>query len=324
MQDEIIIDTSNKFNFNLSKRNIIIATIVLLVLILIIPIFFTVQTEEVAVIQRFGKFVRIAEPGLNVRIPWGIETIKKVKVRSVFKEEFGFRTISSGITAKYSNKTYDDESLMLTGDLNIASVEWIVQYQIKDPVAFLFNLRNVQGTIRNLSEASMRQIVGDRSIDEVIILNRQEIAFEVHELLQKQLDYYDTGILVKTINLQNVVPPEPVQPAFNDVNSAMQEEEKIVNQARQEYNRIIPQARGQARQAIEEAHGYAVNRVNQAQGDADKFNSIYEQYRRATNVTKQRMYLETMEQILPKVEKIYIIDQDNKGILPFLDMGKGR
>jgi membrane protease subunit HflK len=322
INEEIIVDYRNKLNSYSWKKKLTFICIVLGI-IFIIPFFYTVQAEEVAVIQRFGKFVRIASPGLNFRIPWGIETIKKVKVRTIFKEEFGFRTLSSGLSARYSQNSFDDESLMLTGDLNMASVEWIVQFQIKDPVAYLFNLQDVRNTIRNLAEASMRQVVGDRSIDEVIILNRQEIAFEVQEILQKQLDKYATGIVIRTINLQNVVPPQAVQPAFNEVNSAMQEEERIVNEARQEYNKIIPQARGIARQTIEEAHGYAINRVNQAQGDADRFNAIYAQYRRATNVTRQRMYLETMEEILPKVEKIYVIDQDNKGLIPFVDFSKG-
>ena len=213
---------------------------------------------------------------------------------------------------------------MLTGDLNIASVEWIVQYQIKDPVAYLFNVRNVTETIRNLSEATMRQIVGDRSIDEVIILSRQEIASEVHQLLQQLLDRYETGIAIRTVNLQNVVPPEIVQPAFNEVNSAMQEEERIVNEALQEYNRIIPQARGIARRTVEQANGYAINRVNQAQGDAQKFISVHENYRRAQNVTKQRMYLETMEDVLKKVDKVYIVDEEHKSLLPLLDLGSGR
>jgi len=324
MDEEIIIDGGNRYQINIPRKTLIRILIIIAALIFIVPFFFTVQPDELAVIQRFGKHVRTVEPGLNFRIPWGIETVTKVKVRTVFKEEFGFRTISSGVNARYSPRAFDDESLMLTGDLNIANVEWIVQYQIKDPVAYLFNVRNVEETIRNLSEASMRQIVGDRSVDEVIILNRQEIAFEVHELLQKQLDKYNTGIVIRTINLQNVVPPESVQPAFNDVNSAMQEEERIVNEARQEYNRIIPQARGKARQTVEEAHGYAINRVNQARGDAEKFISIYQNYRTATAVTRQRMYLETMEDIINKVEKVYIIDESQKSILPFMNMGQGR
>jgi len=323
MDEEIIIEMGKYRGHVPTKRTIKYIIIGVLVLIFLVQLFFTIQPEELGVIQRFGKHVRTVEPGLNFKIPFGIETLTKVKVLTVFKEEFGFRTLSSGVNARYSPRSFEDESLMLTGDLNIASVEWIVQYQIKDPVAYLFNVRNVSTTIRNLSESAMRQIVGDRSVDEVIILSRQEIAIEVHELLQQQLDKYETGISVKTVNLQNVVPPEVVQPAFNDVNSAMQEEERIVNEARQEYNRIIPSARGKARQTIEEANGYAINRVNQAKGDADKFISIYRTYANARNVTRQRMYLETMEEIMNTVEKVYIIDENQKNIIPFLEMGRG-
>jgi len=321
--DDNIIDIGGYRTRYPSKKTIKYIIIGIIALIILVQLFFTIQPEELGVIQRFGKHVRTVEPGLNFKIPFGIETLTKVKVLTVFKEEFGFRTLSSGVNARYSPRSFEEESLMLTGDLNIASVEWIVQYQIKDPVAYLFRVRNVKETIRNLSESAMRQIVGDRSIDEVIILSRQEIAFAMQELLQQQLDKYETGISVKTVNLQNVVPPEVVQPAFNDVNSAMQEEERIVNEARQEYNRIIPSARGKARQTIEEANGYAINRVNQARGDADKFTSIYRTYANARNVTRQRMYLETMEEIMNTVEKVYIIDENQKNIIPFLEMGRG-
>ncbi|MCL1826970.1 MAG: FtsH protease activity modulator HflK [Candidatus Cloacimonetes bacterium] len=324
MKEDVIEDFTKNLNLGNKKNHIKLVIIIALLLIFILPFFFTVDPEEMAVVQCFGKHVRTVEPGLNIRIPWGVEKVTKVKVKTVFKEEFGFRTLSPGVSARYSTRSYDEESLMLTGDLNIASVEWIVQYQIKDPVAYLFNVRNVTETIRNLSEATMRQIVGDRSIDEVIILNRQEIAYEVHELLQKLLDKYETGIAIKTVNLQNVVPPEIVQPAFNEVNSAMQEEERIVNEALQEYNRVIPQARGQARKTVELANGYAINRVNQAQGDAAKFISVYENYRKATAVTKQRMYLESMEEVLKKVDKVYIVDEKQQSLLPLLELGKGR
>jgi len=319
MEDEVVVEFPGRRT--VSKNQLKRTLIIIIAIIILWQIFFTIQPEELGVIQRFGKQVRTAEPGLNFKMPLGIEKVTKVKVLTVFKEEFGFRTLTSGVSARYSSQSFDEESLMLTGDLNIASVEWIVQYQIKDPVAYLFNVRSVSTTIRNLSEAAMQQIVGDRSIDEVIILNRQEIALQVQDLLQRQLDMYETGISVKTINLQNVVPPELVQPAFNDVNSAMQEEERIVNEARQEYNRIIPQARGKARQAIEEAHGYAINRVNEAKGDAEKFIAVYNNYRNARAVTRQRLYLETMEEIMNTVEKVYIIDENQRNMIPFLEMG---
>ena len=325
-KDDVVVDGNNRY-YDLSslpmKKIKQIALIVVGVLFLL-TCFFTIDPDEMGVVQRFGRHVRTVEPGLNMRLPFGIERVTKVRVKTVFREEFGFRTLQQGVSARYATRSFDEESLMLTGDLNIASLEWIVQYQINDPVAFLFNVRNVRETIRNLSEATMRQIVGDRSIDEVIILSRQEIAWEAHQLLQALLEKYETGINIRTINLQNVVPPVAVQPAFNEVNSAMQEEERIVNEAHQEYNRIIPQARGVALQTVEQAHGYAINRVNQASGDAQRFTSVWEQYRLARNVTRQRMYLETMEQVLTNVERIYIVDEDQRSVIPFLDMGRGR
>jgi len=325
--EEVVVDGNNPYSYdlkNLPIRKIKINAFVVVGLLFVLTCFFTIDPDEMGVIQRFGRHVRTVEPGLNMRLPFGIERVTKVRVKTVFREEFGFRTLQQGISARYAARSFDEESLMLTGDLNIASLEWIVQYQIQDPVAFLFNVRNVRETIRNLSEATMRQIVGDRSIDEVIILGRQEIAWESMLLLQALLDKYNTGIVIRTINLQNVVPPVAVQPAFNEVNSAMQEEERIVNEAHQEYNRIIPQARGIALQTVEQAHGYAVNRVNSARGDAGRFIAMHDQYRLARNVTRQRMYLETMEQVLQNVERIYIVDEDQRSVIPFLDMGRGR
>jgi membrane protease subunit HflK len=282
-----------------------------------------VDPEEVGVIQRFGKYLKTTEPGLHFKIPFGVDMLTKVPVRKVMKEEFGFRTLKAGVKTQYSRRDYSIESLMLTGDLNIADVEWIVQYRIKDPVKFLFKIRNVEETIRDVSEAVMREVVGDRSVDEVIVLSRKEIADEVNLLLQKQLNRYNAGIEIVTINLQNVNPPDKVKPAFNEVNSAKQEKEKIVNEAWQKYNQIIPEARGKAKRTIEEAEGYAVDRVNRAKGDAERFNQVYAQYKKAKDVTKKRLYLETMEKILPEIEKIYIVDDKQKGILPLLNLDKG-
>ncbi len=297
--------------------------IILAIIIFILTGLYTINPEEVGVIQRFGKYIDTTEPGLHFKIPFGVDRLTKVKVKHVYKEEFGFRTLQSGVQTKYSARSYDYESIMLTGDLNIADVEWIVQYRIKDPVKFLFNIRNVVETIRDLSESVTRQIVGDRSGDEVIVLSRKEIADEIQILLQQKLDDYEAGIGIYTINLQNVNPPERVKPAFNDVNSAKQEKERILNEAWQQYNKIIPEAKGKAKRTIEEAEGYAVNRVNRAEGDADRFIKMYNQYKKAKSITKKRLYLETMQKILPKVEKIFIIDEDQAGILPLLNLDKG-
>jgi membrane protease subunit HflK len=308
---------------DISPKKILTGVIILAVIIIIFTGFYTVDPEEVGVIQRFGKYVNTTEPGLHFKIPFGVDKLTKVKVKHVFKEEFGFRTLRSGIKTKYSTRSYDNESLMLTGDLNIADVEWIVQYRIKDPYKYLFKIRNVVETIRDLSESVTRQIVGDRSVDEVIVLSRKEIADEVQLLLQEKLNEYGAGIEIYTINLQNVNPPERVKPAFNDVNSAKQEKERIVNEAWQNYNRVIPEAEGKAKRTIEEAEGYAVNRVNRANGDASRFIDMYNQYKKAKVITKKRLYLETMQKILPNVEKIYIIDEDQKGVLPLLNLDKG-
>ncbi|RLC50389.1 MAG: FtsH protease activity modulator HflK [Candidatus Cloacimonadota bacterium] len=319
--EEIKIKTSKIPNF--PKKKILYILLIAAILVFIFTGLYTVDPEEVGVIQRFGKYLKTTEPGLHFKIPFGVDMLTKVPVRKVMKEEFGFRTLKAGVKTQYSRRDYSIESLMLTGDLNIADVEWIVQYRIKDPVKFLFKIRNVEETIRDVSEAVMREVVGDRSVDEVIVLSRKEIADEVNLLLQKQLNRYNAGIEIVTINLQNVNPPDKVKPAFNEVNSAKQEKEKIVNEAWQKYNQIIPEARGKAKRTIEEAEGYAVDRVNRAKGDAERFNQVYTQYKKAKDVTKKRLYLETMEKILPEIEKIYIVDDKQKGILPLLNLDKG-
>jgi len=306
-----------------SKKKIGTFVIIAAVVIFIITGLYTVNPEEVGVIQRFGKYVHTTEPGLHFKIPFGVDVLTKVKVKHVYKEEFGFRTLKSGVQTKYSTRNYDQESVMLTGDLNIADVEWIVQYRIKDPVKYLFRIRNITETIRDLSESVTREVVGNRSGDEVIVLSRKEIADIIQVELQKTLDAYDSGIEIYTINLQNVNPPERVKPAFNNVNSSKQEKERIVNEAWQKYNQIIPEARGKALRTVEEAEGYAINRVNRATGDAEKFIKIYNQYKNAKSVTKKRLYLETMQKVLPKMEKVYIVDDDQKGVLPLLNLDKG-
>jgi len=277
----------------------------------------------VGVIQRFGKYINTTQPGLHFKIPFGIDVLTKVKVKQVYKEEFGFRTVQAGVKTRYSSKSYDDEAIMLTGDLNIADVEWIVQYRIKDPVKFLFKVRNVQETLRDVSESVVRKFVGDRSVDEVIVLSRKEIADLAMVEMQNQIATYETGIEIVTLNLQNVNPPEPVRPAFNNVNSAKQEKEKIINQAWEKYNEVIPEARGKAKRIIVEAEGYAIERVNRANGDAQRFIDMYKSYKVSKNITKKRMYLETMQKVLPKVERTFIVDENQSGILPLLNLDKG-
>lgn len=287
---------------------------------LLFSTFYTVGADEVGVIQRFGRYMRTTDPGLHLKLPFGIETKRKVKVQRVFKEEFGFRTTEAGINTRYSEEDFTGESLMLTGDLNSAVVDWIVQYRVKDPVKYLFHVRNVVETLRDASESVMREVVGDHSVDEVIVLSRQDIEVLAQQSTQSLLDEFETGIDIVTIKLQDVNPPESVQPAFNEVNEARQEKERIINEALEAYNKVVPQAKGQAEQTIRLAEGYAVNRVNRAKGDAENFLAVWAAYNKAEDVTRRRLYLETLLEILPKLENIYMIDEQQKGLIPLLQL----
>ncbi len=291
--------------------------------ILLFSSYFTVDTEEVGVVLRLGKFVRTVDPGLNFKLPFGIEKVYKVPVERQLKLEFGFRTAAPGIRTEYSSRKYQEESLMLTGDLNAAEVEWIVQYRIKDPYKFLFRVRNAVGTFRDINEAVMREVVGDRTVDEVLTVGRQEIASTVAMKVQKLCDQYETGIKVEQVVLQDVNPPEPVKPAFNEVNEAQQEREKLINQALSEYNKVIPRARGEAERTIEKARGYALERVNNARGEASKFNAVFKEYMKAKEVTRQRIYLETMNDVMKQVGRKLITDEEATGILPLFRLEKG-
>ncbi|UCG66007.1 MAG: FtsH protease activity modulator HflK, partial [Deltaproteobacteria bacterium] len=295
---------------------------IVIILILISSSIYTIGVNEVGVIQRFGRYVRTTSPGLNFKLPWGIERLTKVKVRLVYKEEFGLRTIRPGIRTQYARSTaYLNESLMLTGDLNVAVVPWIVQYRIKDPYNYLFKVRNVNSTLRDLAEATMRLVVGDRSINEVIS-KREEIADQAQVLLQKELDEAETGLNVVTIEMKKTNVPEPVQPSFNEVNQATQEKERMIYQAREEYNKAIPAARGNAEKTIKAAEGYALDRVNRSKGDAARFLALYAEYSKAKDVTRRRIYLETLKDIFPRLGSKYIIDAEQKNVLPLLNLGR--
>jgi len=283
---------------------------------------YSVGPDEVGVIRRFGKYARTTNPGLHIKMPF-VEKVNKVKVKYIFKEEFGFRTTRPGIVSQYSVGEYFDESLMLTGDLNVLVVEWIVQFKIKDPVKLLFNVRNPLRTIRNISEAVMRQIVGDNTVNEVLTVRRVEVNQEVQDKLQEILDSYDSGVQIVTVKLQDVNPPDEVKPSFNEVNEAKQEKEKVMNQAWEKYNKIIPKARGEAEKTIRESEGYALNRVNMAKGDAAKFIATWEAYKNSKDVTRKRLYLEAMSEILPKAGKKFILDPEQSGILPLLNLNEG-
>jgi len=302
--------------------------ILLIVLALVaFSMFYTIEPEEIGVVLRLGKFTRSTEPGLHMKLPLGIEKVVKVPVQRQLKEEFGFQTVSSSsrtqTRSQYSDRGRETESNMLTGDLNAAVVEWVVQYRIVEPYQYLFRVRNVRKTFRDMTEAVMRRTIGDRTVNEVLTVGRQEIADLVHQDLQKLCDQYENGVKVEQVVLQDVNPPDAVKPSFNEVNEAQQEREKLINQAQSEYNKVIPRARGEALQTINEAEGYALNRVNTAKGDAARFVAIFNEYQRAPQVTKKRIYLETMNRVLPQVSKKIIVDDQLKGIIPLLNLEPG-
>lgn len=296
---------------------IIIAVVI--VGVLLVTSMFQVETEEVAVITRFGKYLRTEEPGLHFKVPF-IEQVYKVPVERQQKLEFGFRTEKAGIRSQYSQADFKDESLMLTGDLNLADVEWVVQYRIKDPFKYLFKVRDPETTLRDISEASMRQIVGDRTVNEVLTVGRTEISSKLEELIQNICNEYSLGIEIDQVVLQDVNPPDPVKAAFNAVNEAQQEKETLINKAKSEYNKVIPKASGQAKETIQQAEGYATERVNNAYGEVARFEAIYKEYVKAPEVTKQRIYLETMSEVLPKLGSKIITDEDANNVLPLLQM----
>lgn len=295
---------------------------IIIILIILSSSIYTIGVNEVGVIQRFGKYIRTTSPGLNFKLPRGIEKLTKVKVRLVYKEEFGLRTIRAGVRTQYARPTaYLNESLMLTGDLNVAVVPWIVQYRIKDSYQYLFKVRNVIPTLRDLSEATMRLVVGDRSINEVIS-KRGEIADQAKVLLQKELDEAETGLNIVTIEMKKTNVPEPVQSSFNEVNQATQEKERMIYQAREEYNKAIPAAKGNAEKTVKSAEGYALERINRAKGDASRFLALYAEYSKAKDVTRRRIYLETLKDLFPRLGSKFIIDAEQKNVLPLLNLGK--
>ena len=297
--------------------------LVLLGILIIWSAVFTIAPEEVGVVLTFGKYTRLAEPGLQFKWPRPIQTVTKVPVQVQLKEEFGFRTLQAGKRTQYARGAATGESLMLTGDLNVAVVEWTAQFRVNDPYKYLFKVRNVHPeTFRDMNEAVMREVIGDRSVSEVLTIGRQEIASEAEIKLQELCDQYDTGLKVDQIVLQDVNPPDQVKDAFNEVNMAQQEKEQMINQARTEYNRVIPRASGEAEQTIQQAEGYATDRVNRSRGDAELFKSLLASYRRSPEVTRRRIYLETMNAVYPKVKQKIVLDKDLEGVLPLLLLGQ--
>jgi len=297
-----------------------------LLLLLAWSSWFTVQPEETAVVQRFGAVVRTVGPGLHFKLPYGVETVWLVPTARVLKEEFGFRSLATapGRRTQYTDsKQFKGESLMLSGDLNVLDVQWIVQYRIEDPVRYLFQIRDTPQTIRDLAEAVMRRVVGNRLGSDVLTVGRVAASTEVKEEMQKILTEYGAGIRLVTVELQDVTPPDPVKPAFNEVNEARQDRERTINQAQEQANREIPKARGEAARTVTEAEGYALERVNRAKGEATRFQAILDDYLRAPEVTRRRLYLEAMGALLPEAKALYIVDADQKALVPWLPLEPG-
>ena len=316
-----IIDVGKKKFSDFSKW-LPVAIVVLLILLGLRGLIYSIGPDEVGVIQRFGKFIGLSSPGLHAKIPFGVDRVTPIKVEKVFKEEYGFKTIEAGARTRYSSGDYRDQSLMLTGDLNILDVRWIVQFKIKDPVKLLFATRRPEDNIRDISEVVMRRFVGNYSVDEVLTTKREEIDDLAQQEIQRILDIYNVGVHVITVKLLDVNPPETVKSAFNEVNEAKQEKEKMINQAWEAYNKVVPKARGTAEKTIREAEGYALDKINRAKGESERFLATLEEYKKSPEITRKRIYLETLADVLPKAKEKYIIYSKQTSILPLLDINK--
>jgi membrane protease subunit HflK len=300
----------------------LIVVLIILAIILVYTAVYTIPTGHRGVVLRFGRYYGMVMPGLHFKIPFGVDTVYKVHTDKVDTETFGFRTIRPGIRTQYEKGPFmERESLMLTGDLNVIDVEWIVQFRREDPRKFLFNIRDPVMALRDISESVNRRIVGNWSFD-YVLANREELNKMAQEELQNVLDEYESGINIVNVRLQNVVPPDPVKGAFNEVNEAQQEKERLINQAQETYNREIPKAKGEAERTINGARGYALERVNRAKGDVARFVAVLKEYRNAKEVTKRRLYLEAFQTILPNAKEITIIDSEQKTILPLLQLNQ--
>ncbi len=296
--------------------------VLILLLSMVNSLYYTIRPSERGVVLRFGKFLKSTDPGLNFKLPL-VDEVVKVDIEAVRKEEFGFRTTVAAQRSTFEKTGYNAESLMLTADKNVIDVEWIVQYKVRDPFAFIFKVENVKQAVRDVSETVMRRIVGNMDFD-YVLSNRDLLAAASAREIQTALDRYESGVDIVTVQLQDVNPPDPVKPAFNEVNEADQDMKRLVNEAEEAYNRVIPKARGDAKRIVEEARGYAIERVNESRGNASRFVAVLKEYQAAKDVTRMRMYLETMEEILPNVEEIYVMDRNGGGVLPLLDLRSER
>jgi membrane protease subunit HflK len=298
---------------------------VILVLVIVLYLasgIFVVAPDEQGVIRRFGKFVRIESSGLNYHLPYPIETVVTPAVTQVKRIEIGFRSIINDQSIRYQE--IPDEALMLTGDENIVSADSIVQYKIKDPVSYLFNIILPEETVKNAAEATLRQVIGERKIDEALTVGKYEIQEETKKLLQDLLDSYKSGIFIVAVQLQDVNPPKEVQEAFKDVASAKEDKSKYINQAQGYENDLIPKARGEAVKITKEAEGYKIERIKKAEGETEKFNKILTEYKKGQYVTQSRLYVETMEEIFPNVNKIIVNLKENQSLINLLPLGDAK
>lgn len=300
-------------------------TIIILIVIALIAFsgIKVIPTTDNGVVTRFGKYANTLSPGLNFVIPF-VDQVYKVPVKTVQKEEFGFRTARSSERSEYQNSILS-ESSMLTGDLNIINVEWVIQYKIVDPKAWLFNVEEDQRnkTIRDISKSVVNSLVGDRAIMDIISLDRDSIAVLAQEKMNEKYKQIGLGISVSSVQLQNIVPPQEVQAAFEDVNIAIQDMNRLINEGKEAYNKEIPKAKGEAQKMIEEARGYASERINKANGDVARFNAVYAEYVKAPDITRRRLYLETLDAIFKNNENITLIDKNLKNFLPLKELNKG-
>lgn len=283
--------------------------------------YYTVPSDSVAVVQRFGMYLKEVPPGLHFKLPFKMDKVTIVPVKRQLKQEFGFAT--PGGSDPYQSSRHQEgnrETQMVTGDLNAALVEWVVQYRISDPVRYLFEVREPAETLRSVSESVMREVVGDRTVDEVITIGRQEIETEALLKMQELSSKYVMGISIDQVQLKNINPPGPVQESFNEVNQAQQEKEKLINEARRDYNKVIPLAEGEKDQRIREADGYRLKRINEAEGDAARFNALFTEYLKAPEVTRRRIYIETMQAVMPTIQSKIVVDDDVRSVLPLLKL----
>lgn len=309
----------------IQPKILIIIVVALAVIALFLSSFFVVDQTEQSVVLRFGHFNRTVGAGLQYKLPLGIEKNYNVPTQIVQTMSFGFRTEQSGVNTIYDQRDYPQESLMLTGDLNIVDVEWVMQYKIDDPYAWLFNVEDKTATIRDISQSVINELVGDLPILSVMGTSRTEIEVDAQDQMQQIFDSYGNnglGIKIVTIKLKNIVPPVgDVQDAFEDVNKAIQDMERLINEGKEQYNREIPKARGEAAQQIQFAEGYASERINEALGDVARFNSVREEYLKSKEVTAKRLYIETMEEVLMNGNTT-IIDKNLENFLPLQDLSQ--